>query len=46
MQDVDGAVAATQVGQAVGYRVAGYRRGLLCRVGQGQPGGQAGRQRR
>jgi hypothetical protein len=45
VQDVDGAFAAAQAGQAVSYRVAGYERGLLGGVGQGQPGGQTRGQR-
>jgi hypothetical protein len=43
---VHGTLTATQLRQAVGHRVAGYRCGLLRRVGQGQPGGEAGCQRR
>ena len=46
MQDVHGPVAAAQPGQAVRHRVPGHGGGLPGGFGQGQPGRQAGRQRR
>ncbi len=45
MQHVHGAVAAAERGQPVRDRVAGQLGGLPGRLGQRQPGGQAGRQR-
>jgi hypothetical protein len=46
VQDVHGPVAAAKLVQAMGHRVTSHGGGLLRRLGQGQPGRQAGRQRR